>query len=216
MTYHTLSANWVRRVLVYRFSRSGVGFAREVRAQRAMTTSGVVYISSGIWMLMVGSTLMSEGGLWGRDGYQEVYWGRCLVTRGYSAFPLHGCDWLMEIWALLMTFEADLRGFCSRLHDPSGLSDGGRGVRRYPAPRRERRVYCLRELDSMCHRQAVKPSRKRATWQEDEENRLERLDRSVFCFTIEDVMLQNASTTSRGRWILAPWHFGLKISSPDQ
>ena len=63
MTYHWLSPNWVMRVLVYRFSRSGVGFAREVRPQRAMTTSGVVYISSGIWMLMVGSNLMSEGGL---------------------------------------------------------------------------------------------------------------------------------------------------------
>ena len=32
MTYHRLSPNWVMRVLVYRFSRSGVGFAREVAA----------------------------------------------------------------------------------------------------------------------------------------------------------------------------------------
>lgn len=63
MTYHLFSPNWVMRVLVYRFSRSGVGFAREVRAQRAMTTSGAVYISSRIWMLTVGSNLRFEGGL---------------------------------------------------------------------------------------------------------------------------------------------------------
>ena len=62
-----------------------------------------------------------------------------------------------------MIFKADWRVFIVDTRILHVCQTMVRGVRRHQVPRRERRVYRLRELDKMCHHQAVKPSRRRAT-----------------------------------------------------